>query len=157
MIGSKYLLTLAVAAAFASPACATVGGHMCYSEQLPNVVIFRKAPCAPGMAANPSPDYPRSGVNQEAMARCAAEAMARGELAGGAAATPRETKDKFDAIQVGMTAECTRQLLGEPSSINASNHGYGASEQWVYRTGKFLRDHYIYIRSGRVSSLQLSR
>ncbi|MBW7901240.1 MAG: hypothetical protein H3C26_07175 [Rhodocyclaceae bacterium] len=130
--------------------------HMCYSPGT-QAIVFKAAPCAPGMTAQPSPDYPRSGFNPEAVARCEAEAAMRGELAGGTAATPREKKDKFDAVQVGMTSECVRQVLGEPSEVNAYNYGGGPREQWIYRTGKFLRDHYVYIRAGRVSSLSLSR
>lgn len=131
-------------------------GYMCYTPGT-EAIVFKRTPCAPGTAAQPSPDYPRSGFSPEVVARCEAEAAARGMLAGGTEAEKREKKDKYDALQVGMSADCVRQIVGVPSQINASNYGRGASEQWVYYTGKFLRSHYVYIRDGRVDALQISR
>ena len=152
---TAHALAFAAAALLALPAAAE--GHMCYSKKMPGVIIFTKAPCAPGMEAKESPDYPRGGYSPQVLAQCEAEAAAQFALKGNASATGAAAKDKYDKVQVGMSAACVRQLIGAPSSINASNHGYGASEQWVYETGKFLRSHYVYIRGGSVSSITLSR
>lgn len=152
---STHRATLAVVLLAASlPAAGQ--GYMCYTPGT-EAIVFKRTPCAPGTAAQPSPDYPRSGFSPEVVARCEGEAAARGELAGGTEAAKREKKDKYDALQVGMSADCVRQIVGAPTEVNAYNYGSGPTEQWVYRTGKFLHDHYIYIRGGRVASLTLSR
>lgn len=128
---------------------------MCYSQQIPDLIVFKGSPCAEGFEAKESPDAPRSGYNQQALERCEAEAHYM--LKGNTAATPRATKDRFDMVQVGMSADCVRQLAGNPANINASNYGSGASEQWVYRLGDKFQAHYFYIEGGRVRSIQLSR
>ena len=56
-------------------------------------------------------------------------------------------------VFVGMTAEEVRASWGDPGRINSTLDGSGKSEQWVYRRAGH-RDQYVYIRSGRVTTIQ---
>lgn len=150
---TAHALAFAAAALLALPAAAE--GHMCYSKKMPGVIIFTKAPCAPGMEAKESPNYPRGGVPPSKPEQ--ADPVAAQELKGTAVASTRPVKDSFDLIRVGMGEHQVRAMVGAPESINASNHGYGASEQWVYRPNGDFRAHYVYIENGKVRSIQISR
>lgn len=150
---TAHALALAAAALLAIPAAAE--GHMCYSKKMPGVIIFTKAPCAPGMEAKESPDYPRGMASQGKPEQ--ARPVSTQERKGTAIASNRPVQDSFDLIRVGMGAPQVRAMVGAPESINASNHGYGASEQWVYRPNGDFRAHYIYIEDGKVRSVQISR
>lgn len=143
----------------AMPAWAGSGlTYMCYSQQLQDLIVFKNSPCAEGFEAKQSPDAPRSGYNQQALERCEAEAHLMNATAKGNASAPAQAaKDRFDLVQIGMSAECVRQLAGNPVNINISNYGNGPSEQWVYRPGSGIRGHYFYVEGGRVRSIQLSR
>lgn len=150
---TAHALAFAAAALLALPAAAE--GHMCYSKKMPGVIVFTKAPCAPGMEAKESPDYPggRTSPDEPEQVR----PISAQELKGTAVASTRPVKDSFDLIRVGMGEHQVRAMVGAPESINASNHGYGASEQWVYRPNGDFRAHYIYIENGKVRSIQISR
>ncbi|MBA3997056.1 MAG: hypothetical protein C0466_07785 [Candidatus Accumulibacter sp.] len=150
---TAHALAFAAAALLALPAAAK-DHNMCYSKKMPGVIIFTKAPCAPGMKAKESPNYPRGGTLPSKPEQAPVAAQGR---EGTAIASNRPVRDSFDLIRIGMGAPQVRAMVGAPESINASNHGNGASEQWVYRPNGDFRAHYIYIENGKVRSIQISR
>lgn len=56
-------------------------------------------------------------------------------------------------IFVGMSADDARKSWGAPTTINRSDYGSGAQEQWVYRHGPG-KSQYVYVKGGRVTAVQ---
>jgi len=139
-IGMRYLFTVAVLWAVAtSPAWATQ--YLCRSTKVLGLIYQTNVPCPGAILIDQTGPY------------------------GGWLKTPKEQREARAsanqveaAVKPGMTADNVRQLLGAPAKINTSVDTRGnRREQWVYRGGKFLQDHYVNFDNGAVVSAQTSR
>lgn len=126
-------IALAVSPAWAVNKCAGPDG----------VVVFQDAPCAGKGetvrilgAGRADPNSPATQYWQrEAARQKRSEAVAEGK------------------VSVGMSAQEVRDSWGNPTKINKTVTGGGASEQWVYRRGRGL-DQYVYLENGVVRTIQ---
>lgn len=65
-------------------------------------------------------------------------------------------------VAVGMTPEQVIKAWGSPTAVNTGIYATAGSattvsEQWVYRKGRGSKADYIYLRDGKVTSIQLER
>ncbi len=122
--------------------------------------ILRCSPCGPGYSwswARPDTGQPQSSPPSQSMASSSNQDSSRQNLSASSEAV-KSAQEVENAVRVGMGPEQVRAAIGSPASINTSVDSHlGKHEQWVYKGGQFLKDQYVFMLNGKVSSISTSR